>query len=83
VAGPVVGAILIIGINEVAIRQMGESAINIVFTGLILVVTLLFFPEGIVGTWANRADYPPSSTGTSAFLMHWSRYTGSGTIGMR
>ena len=58
VAGPVVGAILIIGINEVAVRQMGESAINIVFTGLILVVTLLFFPEGIVGSLRKSGRLP-------------------------
>lgn len=58
VAGPVIGAILILGVNEVAVRQMGESAINIVFTGLILVVTLLFFPEGIVGSLRKSGRLP-------------------------
>ncbi|HEX6222694.1 MAG TPA: branched-chain amino acid ABC transporter permease [Acidimicrobiia bacterium] len=58
VAGPVLGAILIIGVNEFAVRQMGESALNIVFTGAILVVALLFFPEGIVGSLRRAGKLP-------------------------
>jgi branched-chain amino acid transport system permease protein len=58
VAGPVVGAILIIGVNEFAVRQLGESALNIVFTGLILVLALLFFPQGIVGSLRKSGRLP-------------------------
>ncbi len=57
-AGPIVGAILILGVNEFAVRQMGESALNIVFTGLILVGALLFFPEGIVGSLRKAGRLP-------------------------
>lgn len=58
VAGPVVGAVLIIGVNEFAVRQFGESELNIVFTGLILVVALLFFPQGIVGSLRKAGRLP-------------------------
>jgi branched-chain amino acid transport system permease protein len=58
VAGPVIGAILILGVNEIAVRQMGESALNIVFTGLILLGSLLFFPEGIVGSLRKAGRLP-------------------------
>jgi branched-chain amino acid transport system permease protein len=58
VAGPIIGAILIIGVNEIAVRQMGESELNIVFTGLILLAALLFFPEGIVGSLRKAGRLP-------------------------
>jgi branched-chain amino acid transport system permease protein len=58
VAGPVLGAILIIGVNEFAVRQLGQTELNIVFTGLILVGTLLFFPQGIVGSLRKAGKLP-------------------------
>jgi len=58
VAGPVLGAVLILGVNETAVRQFGESALNIVFTGLILLGALLFFPEGIVGSLRKAGRLP-------------------------
>jgi branched-chain amino acid transport system permease protein len=58
VAGPVLGAILIIGVNEFAVRQFGQTALNIVFIGLILVVALLFFPLGIVGSLRKAGKLP-------------------------
>lgn len=58
VAGPILGSILIIGVNEVAVRQMGESELNIVFIGLILLAALLFFPEGIVGSLRKAGRLP-------------------------
>ena len=58
VAGPVLGAILIIGVNEFAVRQFGETELNIVFTGLILVACLLFFPLGIVGSLRKAGRLP-------------------------
>lgn len=58
VAGPVIGAILIVGVNEFSVRQFGESAINIVITGLILLAALLFFPQGIVGSLRKAGRLP-------------------------
>jgi branched-chain amino acid transport system permease protein len=58
VAGPVVGAVLIIGVNEFAVRQFGQTELNIVFTGAILVVALLFFPQGIVGSLRKAGRLP-------------------------
>ena len=50
VAGPVVGAILLVALNEASVSQFGSSELNIVVTGIILIVVLLFFPNGIVGS---------------------------------
>lgn len=58
VAGPILGAILIIGVNELAVRQLGQTELNIVFTGAILVVALLFFPQGIVGSLRKAGRLP-------------------------
>lgn len=58
VAGPILGAMLILGVNEVAVRQFGESALNIVVIGLILLGALLFFPEGIVGSLRKAGRLP-------------------------
>lgn len=58
VAGPVIGAILIIGVNEFAVRQLGQTEFNVVFTGLILVAALLFFPEGVVGSLRKSGRLP-------------------------
>lgn len=58
VAGPVIGAFLILGVNEIAVRQFGQTELNIVFTGLILVGALLFFPEGIVGSLRKAGRLP-------------------------
>jgi branched-chain amino acid transport system permease protein len=60
VAGPVVGAVLIIGVNEFAVRQFGQTELNIVFTGAILVAALLFFPQGIVGSLRKAGRLPAS-----------------------
>jgi branched-chain amino acid transport system permease protein len=58
VAGPILGSILILGVNEFAVRQFGENALNIVVTGLILLAALLFFPEGIVGSLRKAGKLP-------------------------
>jgi branched-chain amino acid transport system permease protein len=50
VAGPVIGAAVMIGINEFVVAKLGATELNIVITGLILIFVLLFFPEGIVGS---------------------------------
>lgn len=56
--GPILGAILLISINEFFISQLGASELNIVGTGLIMLLVLLFFPEGIIGTLHRRGWLP-------------------------
>lgn len=58
VAGPVIGAVVMIGVNEFIVAKLGASELNIVVTGLILVIVLLFFPEGIVGSLRARNRLP-------------------------
>ncbi len=56
VAGPVVGATLFVVANEFFVAKFGATELNIVATGLLLILVLVFFPEGIIGSLkkANR-----------------------------
>ena len=58
VAGPVVGAVLFIAINECFEMYLGSSELNIVGTGLLMLVVLIFFPQGIVGTLKEHGKLP-------------------------
>lgn len=58
VAGPVLGALLVVALNEVAVTQFGSTELNIVVTGVILIIVLLFFPQGIVGTLREKGKLP-------------------------
>lgn len=58
VAGPVVGAVLLVAINEFSVTQFGGTELNLVVTGLFLLIVLLFFPEGIVGTLREYRKLP-------------------------
>ena len=58
VAGPVVGAVLLVALNEVSVSQFGSTELNIVVTGVIMLVVLLFFPQGIVGSLRERGRLP-------------------------
>ena len=58
VTGPIVGAITLIIFNEIVITFFGATELNILLTGLLLVGTLLFFPNGIVGTLKKRKKLP-------------------------
>jgi branched-chain amino acid transport system permease protein len=58
VTGPIVGAILFIGINEFMVAQLGSSELNIVATGVLLAVVLLFFPAGIIGSLKESGMLP-------------------------
>ena len=58
VAGPVVGAMLLIAFNEFFVATMGSSEINILGTGLTMLIVLMFFPLGVVGTLAQRKRLP-------------------------
>ena len=58
VAGPVIGAALVVLLDEASITLFGGSELNLVITGALLVATLLFFPLGIVGTLRERGRLP-------------------------
>jgi len=58
VTGPIVGAILFIGINEFMVAQLGSSELNIVATGVLLAVVLLFFPAWIIGSLKDSGKLP-------------------------
>lgn len=58
VSGPVLGAAIMIAVNEFVVAKLGATELNIVVTGLILIFVLLFFPEGIVGTLKSRKWLP-------------------------
>jgi branched-chain amino acid transport system permease protein len=58
VSGPVIGAAIMLAINEFVVSKLGATELNIVVTGLILIFVLLFFPEGIVGSLRQRGNLP-------------------------
>lgn len=58
VAGPVLGAALFIAVEEFFVANLGFTELNIVATGLILALVLIFFPKGIVGTLKERGRLP-------------------------
>ena len=58
IAGPVIGAVLMIATNELIVAKLGATELNVVITGLILIFVLLFFPEGIVGSLRARNRLP-------------------------
>ncbi len=58
VAGPVIGAILLVSVNEFFVAQLGATSLNIVATGVLMMVVLLFFPAGVVGTLLERGKLP-------------------------
>jgi len=58
IAGPVIGAVLIVIFNEFFVATLGASEVNILATGLIMMVSLMFFPLGIVGTLAKHRKLP-------------------------
>jgi branched-chain amino acid transport system permease protein len=58
VSGPVIGAGIMLAVNEFVVSKLGATELNIVVTGLILIFVLLFFPDGIVGSLRNRGTLP-------------------------
>ncbi len=58
VAGPVIGAVLTVMLDEIIRSQFGNTEFNIAIMGIILLVVILFFPEGIVGTLRRRGKLP-------------------------
>ena len=58
IAGPIIGSVLIVAFNEFFVATLGASEINILATGLIMMICLMFFPLGIVGTLASHRKLP-------------------------
>jgi branched-chain amino acid transport system permease protein len=58
VLGPVVGATIFVIVNEFFVAKLGASELNIVATGLLLILVLVFFPEGIVGSLKKSGRLP-------------------------
>ncbi|MDR5694023.1 MAG: branched-chain amino acid ABC transporter permease [Armatimonadota bacterium] len=58
VAGPVLGAVLLVAMNEFFVARFGSTELNIAGTGLLMLIILIFFPEGIVGTLRDRKKLP-------------------------
>ena len=58
VAGPVIGAVLIVAFNEISVSQLGSSEMNLALTGVLLIAALLFFPLGVVGTLREKRRLP-------------------------
>ena len=58
VSGPVIGAVIFIVVNEFFVAKLGATELNIVATGLLLILVLVFFPEGIVGSLKKAGKLP-------------------------
>lgn len=58
IAGPILGAVIMVAITEVSTTFFGSSAINLAITGVLLVIVLLVFPSGIVGSLRQRRKLP-------------------------
>lgn len=58
VAGPVLGAVILIAVNEFFLSYFGGNELNIVGTGIIMLIVLLFFPLGIVGSLKKAGKLP-------------------------
>ena len=58
ISGPVIGAAIMIGVNEYIVAKLGATELNIVVIGLILILVLLFFPEGMVGSLKSAGRLP-------------------------
>lgn len=58
VAGPVIGAVVMVLVQELFVALAGGSELNLVASGLILLLTLWFFPNGIVGSLKAKNRLP-------------------------
>ncbi len=58
VAGPVIGAVIMVAIDEVSTTLFGSSEVNLTVTGVLLVGVLLLFPSGVVGSLRSRNKLP-------------------------
>ncbi|HYL91537.1 MAG TPA: branched-chain amino acid ABC transporter permease [Alphaproteobacteria bacterium] len=76
--GPIVGAVLLLTASEVFKNQFKES--HLLIYGILIVVVVLFMPEGIVGGLQHRfrrKEKPPSSLGTQDVQQAGARGAGN------
>jgi branched-chain amino acid transport system permease protein len=50
--GPVIGAMILVLTNELFVHVFGEG--NVLMSGLLLILFMLFMPEGLIGRVAPR-----------------------------
>ena len=58
VAGPVIGAIVLVAADELVVAKLGSTELNLAAKGAAMLVVLLVFPDGIVGTLRARGRLP-------------------------
>lgn len=58
VAGPVLGAIVLVAADELVVAQLGSTELNVAVKGAAMIAVLLVFPDGIVGTLKARGRLP-------------------------
>jgi branched-chain amino acid transport system permease protein len=58
VAGPVIGAIVLVAADELVKAKLGSNELNVAAKGAAMLVVLLAFPDGIVGTLKARRRLP-------------------------
>jgi branched-chain amino acid transport system permease protein len=58
VAGPVIGAIVLVAADELVVAELGSNELNLAAKGAAMIVVLLAFPDGIVGTLKARGRLP-------------------------
>ncbi|RMF81748.1 MAG: branched-chain amino acid ABC transporter permease [Chloroflexi bacterium] len=58
VAGPVVGAALVILATEFSESQFGGTELNVIGVGVVMIIVLLFFPDGLVGSLRRAGRLP-------------------------
>ena len=58
VAGPVIGAIVLVAADELVVAKLGSTELNLAAKGAAMIVVLLAFPDGIVGTLKARGRLP-------------------------
>ena len=58
VAGPVIGAIVLVAADELVVAKLGSTELNLAAKGAAMIVVLMAFPDGIVGTLKARGRLP-------------------------
>jgi branched-chain amino acid transport system permease protein len=58
VAGPVIGAIVLVAADELVVAKLGSTELNLAAKGAAMIVVLRAFPDGIVGTLKARGWLP-------------------------
>jgi branched-chain amino acid transport system permease protein len=60
VAGPVIGAIVLVAADELVVAKLGSNELNLAAKGAAMIAVLRAFPDGIVGTLKARGRLPRS-----------------------